>query len=182
MACCLTAPSHYLNQFWLITSGVLWRSPQGNFTANASVIILYSDFENHISKFTATSPRGQWVKTETAFHSCWWWNQNFPGKLRQYYSCWCPGFLPRQRTSRHVLIMLDKKILVFLREGIQLPVSSQICEVIENANLFHVSWNQSRMVSVRVAIAWQGDDCYVGGLWMGRIGDTSQKAHAIKIM
>ena len=27
MACCLTAPSHYLNQYWLITSEVMWHSP-----------------------------------------------------------------------------------------------------------------------------------------------------------
>ena len=28
---CLTAPSHYLNQYWLIFSKVLWHSPEGNF-------------------------------------------------------------------------------------------------------------------------------------------------------
>ena len=27
-ACCLTAPSHYLNQCWLIISKVLWHSPE----------------------------------------------------------------------------------------------------------------------------------------------------------
>ena len=36
MACCLTAPSHYLNQCWLIVSKVLWHSSEGNFTKNAS--------------------------------------------------------------------------------------------------------------------------------------------------
>ena len=34
MACCLMAPSHYLNQCWLIISEVLWHSPGGNFTGN----------------------------------------------------------------------------------------------------------------------------------------------------
>ena len=29
MACCLTAPSHYLNQWWLIISKVLWHSSEG---------------------------------------------------------------------------------------------------------------------------------------------------------
>ena len=28
MACCLTAPSHYLNQCWLIISKVLWHSSE----------------------------------------------------------------------------------------------------------------------------------------------------------
>ena len=38
MACCLTAPSHYLNQCWLIISKVLWLSCEGNFTRDASII------------------------------------------------------------------------------------------------------------------------------------------------
>ena len=29
MACCLTAPSHYLNQYWLINTKVLWHSSEG---------------------------------------------------------------------------------------------------------------------------------------------------------
>ena len=32
MACCLTAPSHYLNQCWLIISKVQWHSYEGSFT------------------------------------------------------------------------------------------------------------------------------------------------------
>ena len=36
MACCLTAPSHYLNQCWLIISKLQWHSYQGNFTRDAS--------------------------------------------------------------------------------------------------------------------------------------------------
>ena len=31
MACCLTAPSHYLNQCWLNIIKVLWHSSDGNF-------------------------------------------------------------------------------------------------------------------------------------------------------
>ena len=38
MACCLMAPSHYLNQSWLIIREVQWHSYQGNFTRNASTI------------------------------------------------------------------------------------------------------------------------------------------------
>ena len=36
MACCLTAPSHYLNQCWLI-SEVMWRSCEDNFTRDKSL-------------------------------------------------------------------------------------------------------------------------------------------------
>ena len=35
MAWCLMAPSHYLNQCWLLISEVLWYSPQGNFKTTA---------------------------------------------------------------------------------------------------------------------------------------------------
>ena len=38
MACCLTAPSHYLNQYWLIISKVLWHSSEGNFIKDTSPI------------------------------------------------------------------------------------------------------------------------------------------------
>ena len=34
MAWCLTAPSHYLNQCWLIVNGILWYSPCNNFTGS----------------------------------------------------------------------------------------------------------------------------------------------------
>ena len=36
MGCCLTAPSHYLNQCWHI-SAVLWDSPESNFTSSATI-------------------------------------------------------------------------------------------------------------------------------------------------
>ena len=38
MACCLMAPSHYLNQCWLIISKVQWHSSQCNFTRDTSAI------------------------------------------------------------------------------------------------------------------------------------------------
>ena len=39
MACCLTVPSHYLNQYWLIISKVLWHSSEGNFIRDNSANI-----------------------------------------------------------------------------------------------------------------------------------------------
>ena len=38
MACCLTAPSRYLNQCWLIITKVLWCSSEGNFTWDITAI------------------------------------------------------------------------------------------------------------------------------------------------
>ena len=40
MACCLTAPSHYLNQCWLTVS-------EGNFAWNAKDIFSWYEFENY---------------------------------------------------------------------------------------------------------------------------------------
>ena len=40
MPCCLTAPSHYLNQCWLLISKVPWHSPESNHTAVAQETIL----------------------------------------------------------------------------------------------------------------------------------------------
>ena len=62
MTCCLTAPSHYLNQCWLPISEVLWHSPESNFTWNAPAIISHNNFEKYTFKIAATSPRDQWVK------------------------------------------------------------------------------------------------------------------------
>ena len=38
MACCLTAPSHFLNQCWLIISKIKLHSSDGKFTRDTSVI------------------------------------------------------------------------------------------------------------------------------------------------
>ena len=61
MACCLTAPSHYLNQRWFIVSEVLWHAPERNFTVIDQVDILYSELENYNVKIIVTCRRGQWV-------------------------------------------------------------------------------------------------------------------------
>ena len=41
----LMAPSHYMNQHWLIISDVLWHSPKGNITGNAQDIYIKYEFK-----------------------------------------------------------------------------------------------------------------------------------------
>ena len=41
MACCLTAPSHYLNQCWLIISKVLWHSSEGSYQTHWTFLQFY---------------------------------------------------------------------------------------------------------------------------------------------
>ena len=62
MACCLTAPSHYLNQCWLIIRGVLWHTSESSFAGIAQGIESGYEFEKDILKNIFKSPRGQWVK------------------------------------------------------------------------------------------------------------------------
>ena len=50
MACCLIAPSHYLNQYWLLINEILWLSPMNNFTVGDPAIMLYNEFELILSK------------------------------------------------------------------------------------------------------------------------------------
>ena len=64
MACCLTAPSHYLNQCWLIIRGVLWHTSESSFAGIAQGIDSGYEFEKDILKNIFKSPRGQWVKCQ----------------------------------------------------------------------------------------------------------------------
>ena len=63
MACCLSAPKHYLIQCWLLIIEVLWHSPDSKFTMNAQAIILYGEFENYTFGITATGT--QWANELT---------------------------------------------------------------------------------------------------------------------
>ena len=73
LACCLMAPSHYLDQCLLIISAALWHSPKSHFTASDQATILHNEFENCTFKITATSPRGQWVNI-AMFYQYWRWH------------------------------------------------------------------------------------------------------------
>ena len=57
MACCLTTPSHYLNQCWLLIVDVVLYSYQSNFTASAQTTALsyHKEFGNYAFQITATS-------------------------------------------------------------------------------------------------------------------------------
>ena len=61
-SCCLTAPSHYLNQCWLIISKTLRHLSEDIIIRRFEDTNQYSKIENYIFKITTRSPRGQWVK------------------------------------------------------------------------------------------------------------------------
>ena len=60
MACCLTAPIHYLSQCWLLVSEVPWHSLKDNFTVCTQATILYNEFDMMMSSngniFIVTGP------------------------------------------------------------------------------------------------------------------------------
>ena len=63
MACCLAAPSHYLNQCWFIISEVqrhgTWKKFRERCPNHQSLKWTWNT--NHSSKSLLKSPRGQWV-------------------------------------------------------------------------------------------------------------------------
>ena len=67
MTWCLMAPSHYLNQCWLINGEVFRHSPESKFKEILQISILEIILNIINSKITATSPRDQGVKF-TFFH------------------------------------------------------------------------------------------------------------------
>ena len=57
MACCLTAPSHYMNKFRLIVSRVLCHSPESYSNINAHESNHYNAFENYTFEIKVASNR-----------------------------------------------------------------------------------------------------------------------------
>ena len=57
----LVAPSHYLNQYWLVTKWITWHSPYNGSTISAYERIPCHACGDETCKITSTSPKGQWM-------------------------------------------------------------------------------------------------------------------------
>ena len=66
LACCLMAPSHYLNQCWLIFSKVQWHSVEGDLTKDSSPINQWNKLKKYLSRIVFKSNRGQCVNPEAS--------------------------------------------------------------------------------------------------------------------
>ena len=125
MACCLKAPSHYLNQYWLINSEVLWHSPEGNSQECSRYLSLTRVWKLQI---TAASPRGQWVNDNKLAsilsppQAFWCLNRNtcILGELGQ---CSATDALAPfvTRSSLTIVLTMQEKQVIFHKEGIWLP-------------------------------------------------------------
>ena len=62
MACCLTAPSHYLNQWWLIISKVQWHSSESNLMRYRKPSVTGISLKITYLNFLFKCPSGQWVR------------------------------------------------------------------------------------------------------------------------
>ena len=62
MACCLMAPSHHLNQCWLIIGEVPWHSSQDIILRWCEDTNQWNKIENCSFKIASRFPRDQWVK------------------------------------------------------------------------------------------------------------------------
>ena len=63
MACCLTAPSHYLNQCWLMIREVPWHSSGCIIIRRSEETNQWNKIESCSFKMASRSPRGQWVNS-----------------------------------------------------------------------------------------------------------------------
>ena len=68
MAWCLMAPSHYLNQCWLLICGVIWQLPERNEIASAQATNQYNELENYTFEINTTYIGGQCVNSALDWH------------------------------------------------------------------------------------------------------------------
>ena len=80
MACCLTAPIHYLNQCWRAINEILWHSLQGNTYTNIQDINPKVVFEIYTVEILAILPRDQRVN-DTLKIDC---QRHFAGEARSF--------------------------------------------------------------------------------------------------
>ena len=85
MAWCKTAPSHYLNQYWLTITEILWHSSEVNFSTNVWPMNPWHAFENYTFQISFISPTGQWVNNAETIMPFW---RNFHRWLHQFSHWW----------------------------------------------------------------------------------------------
>ena len=69
-ACCLTAPSHYLNQCWLVIYGDLWHSLDNKFTGSTQYKWIKWVWKLHFENHCHIS---QWVNDSSVSQPCGYW-------------------------------------------------------------------------------------------------------------
>ena len=73
MACYLEAPSHYLNQYWLIIGEYLWHHLMTISQEMLKISNIEMSLKKYSFKITVASPRGQWDKGHDIINGCHVW-------------------------------------------------------------------------------------------------------------
>ena len=107
MACCLTAPRHYLNQYWLIIKRVLWHSFELNFIGSAHHI----DIKTFFPRYGDSHVKDKWDHLI--------FNMGTPILVSQHlYIETAPTPLRGQWVNRCPTTMKNKCILYFMNRNI----------------------------------------------------------------
>ena len=87
-----SAPSHYLNQCWLIVNWTLRNNIQWNFNRNTKLFIHEKLFEDIVYEMAAIISRGRWVKVHEHPFLSPWTTHNKPSTVETLYNtinfCW----------------------------------------------------------------------------------------------
>ena len=138
MVCCLTAPSHYLNQCWLITGEVLWHSLNGNFIGNAQNIYHLNKFENYQSRDTARPPGANELKLwwSDRFGAILWRNASSGSWSRGHCFCIPSQFINTWSTPLSVVVIIVMQMNCDLKEAFFSfldPILSPLCQVTQES-------------------------------------------------
>ena len=137
MACCLTAPSHYLNQCWLIINKVMWHSSEDIIIRTFEDTNQWSKIENYIYKMALRSPRGQWTNAA--------WGVDY--KKRN---------INQWRSYFHQIKSINRLVhwLFYLTQN-KLPTSSQVVPCKGKSNGSHVFWMRQVAISyLQISVAF----------------------------
>ena len=85
MACRLSAPSHYLNQCWIIVNWTFGDRLQWNFDKNTNFFIHKNASENIVCKMVSILSRGRWVNSLWPSDAIRW--QGTESTLAQVMAC-----------------------------------------------------------------------------------------------
>ena len=89
MACCLAAPSHYLNQWWLLMSEFFWRSPESHLMSSTKLLLPILSLEIILISPWEISISFQEGNLQVTFSEWWlrylWWNCPQMNVTRPYW-------------------------------------------------------------------------------------------------
>ena len=122
MACCLTPPSHHMNQCWLTISEAQWQLPEGNYTRDTWAINYWNWLENHLSNISFNSPGAEelYISHAGMLKLCKIWDhirsskyKEITGSLEWNVNPLCANF--SEGTETYIYILCNFSIMIWHR-------------------------------------------------------------------